>query len=88
MNERERKTRRSAATPSPIPLLGALILEHCVRFIASYPAAIRSNSVGVRGHNSALALASLRYLAASSLSGPPPSVGIRFVTPRRLNRPS
>jgi hypothetical protein len=33
MNERERWTGRSVATPSPIPLLGALILALCVRFI-------------------------------------------------------
>jgi len=33
MNERERWTWRSVATPSPIPLLGALILALRVRFI-------------------------------------------------------
>jgi hypothetical protein len=64
MNERERWIWKTVA--SPLPLLGALILALCVRSISSGDPL--PNTVRVRGLNSALALASPRYFAASYLS--------------------
>src|SRR6202034_4632495 len=83
MNEGERSTGEAPPFRRPIPLLGALILVLRVRFISSGdPLQYRGRSRSQR----ALALASPRYLAASCLSRPPSSVGIRVLTPRRLQR--